>query len=116
MSPDLPHSSPPPLFTPEELPYPQGFDHLSTEERNNLFGEDQIKKPDFWGATVQSRAEDRLQPSVVRQSVAGPSTFDLRSALGLALIFGAVLIMTLPVPQQQLQSHPRCGITTGGKV
>ena len=127
MSADVPHSSPPPLLPPEEeMPYPQGFDlvsdHFSTEERNYLFGEDEIEEPDFWAATVQSVAEDRLELNVDRQTVAGPRTLDLPLAVGVALVlyillakvFEAVLILALP--QQRLQNHPRCGITTGGKV
>ena len=117
MSAAVRHSYPPPLRAPdEEMPYPPGFDlvtdHLSTQDRNYLFGEDET---DFWEANVQSDAEDRLELNVDRQTVAaGPGPLNLLPALGLALIVGAVLILVLP--QQQLQSHPRCGITTGGQV
>ena len=92
----------------------QGFDYLSNEERNYLFGEDEIEEPDFWEANVQSDAEDRLELNVDRQTVAGAPPLNLLPALGLALLVGAALILVLP--QQQLQSHPRCGITTGGQV
>ena len=100
----------------------QGFDYLSNEERKYLFGEDEIAMPpDFWAATVQSGAEDRLEHNVDivdRQTVAGSGPLDLGQVLGLAFLLGAALILVLPqqISQQQLQSHPRCGITTGGKV
>ena len=119
MSAAVRHSYPPPLRAPdEEMPYPLGFylasDHLSTEERNYLFGEDEILEPDFWAATAQSGAEDRLELNVDRQTVAQSRPLDLRLAVGVALVLGAVLILALP--QQRLQNHPRCGITAGGKV
>ena len=112
MSADVPPS---PLRAPEGVvPYPHGFDPLSTEDRNYLFGEDEILKPDFWAATAQSGAEDRLQLNVDRQTVAQPRPLDLRLPVGLALVFGALLLLAFP--QQRLQSHPTCGITTGGQV
>ena len=119
MSANFRHSYPPPLRAPdEEMPYPQGFhlagDHLSTEERNYMFGEDEILEQDFWAATTQSGAEDRLELNVDRQTVAQSRPLDLRLAVGVALVLGAVLILALP--QQRLQNHPRCGITAGGKV
>ena len=119
MSAYIPRSYPPPLLAPdEEMPYPQGFDLASephsTEERNYLYGEDKILKPDFWAATAQSGAEDRLELNVDRQTVAQSRPLDLRLAVGVALVLGAVLILALP--QQRLQNHPRCGITAGGKV
>ena len=106
---------PPPLRPPEGVvPYYQGFDPLSTEERNYLYGEDEILEPDFWAGTAQSGAEDRLELNVDRQTVAQSRPLDLRLAVGVALVLGAVLILALP--QQRLQNHPRCGITAGGKV
>ena len=109
------YALPPPLRAPEGVvPYPQEFDTLSTEERNYLYGEDEILEPDFWAATAQSGAEDRLELNVDRQTVAQSRPLDLRLVVGVALVFGAVLILALP--QQRLQNHPRCGITTGGKV
>ena len=119
MSAYIPRSYPPPLLAPdEEMPYPQGFDlvsdHLSTEERNYMFGEDEILEPDFWAGTAQSGAEDRLELNVDRQTVAQSRPLDLRLAVGVALALGAVLLLALP--QQRLQNHPRCGITAGGKV
>ena len=119
MSAAVRHSYPPPLRAPdEEMPYPQGFhlagDHLSTEERNYMFGEDEILEQDFWAATTQSGAEDRLELNVDRQTVTQSRPLDLRLAVGVALAIGAVLILALP--QQRLQNHPRCGITAGGKV
>ena len=79
-----------------------------------MFGDDEIAEPDVGAANVQSGAEDRLDLNVDRQTVAGPGLVHLGPALGLALLLGAVLVMVLP--QQQLQSHVRCGLTTGGKV
>ena len=109
------YALPPPLRAPEGVvPYPQGFDTLSTEERNYLYGEDKILEPDFWAATAQSGAEDRLQLNVDRQTVAQAQPLDLRLPVGLALVFGALLLLAFP--QQRLQSHPTCGITTGGQV
>ena len=110
------YALPPPLRAPEGVvPYPQGFDTLSTEERNYLYGEDKILEPDFWAATAQNGAEDRLQLNVDRQTVAQSRPLDLRLlAVGVVLVFGAVLLLALP--QQRLQNHPRCGITAGGKV
>ena len=113
-SPSPPDPSPPSLLPHEELTYPQEFDYFSSDDGNFLFGEDEIKEPDFRAANVHSDVEDRLELNVDRQTVVGPGLLDLGQALGLALLVGAVLILVLP--QQQLQSHPRCGITTGGKV
>ena len=119
MSAYIPRSYPPPLLAPdEEMPYPQGFDLASephsTEERNYLYGEDKILEPDFWAATAQNGAEDRLELNVDRQTVAQPQPLDLRLPVGLALVFGALLLLAFP--QQRLQNHPTCGITTGGQV
>ena len=79
-----------------------------------MFGDDEIAEPDVGAANGQSGTEDRLDLNADRQTVAGPGPVHLGPALGLALLLGAVLVMVLP--QQQLQSHVRCGLTTGGKV
>ena len=102
----------------EEVPYPQEFAYPLTEERDYMFGGDEVGEPDFWSKNVLDVAEDR-------QAVARPQPFDIRQAighpisqtLGQAIFFGVISVIILhAIIKPPLQSHPRCGITTGGQV
>ena len=121
MSADIPN----PYHHLEELPYPQEYAYPLTEERSYMFLEDEMEEPYSWYTNVLEGVEQRIGANVDRQAVAGPQPFDIRQAianpiaqtLSQAIFFGLISVIILhAIIKQPLQSHPRCGITTGGQV
>ena len=86
-----------------ELPYPQEYDYLWTEERDALNLE---WNPFKWFR----RAEDR-------QGVVGLSTLATAFAVGVAYT-GIILANSLlnPPERPKLENDAMCGITTGGQA
>ena len=84
-----------------ELPYPQEYDYLWTEERDALNLE---WNPFKWFR----RAEDR-------QGVVGLSTLATAFAVGVAYT-GFLLANSLLAERPKLQNDAMCGITTGGQA
>ena len=98
-----------------QLPYPQEFDYLWTDERNALdlhVGEEnEIWNPNFW-----------LQGASDRQGVAGYSPLVIGLLSGfLYTVFMLVGYWVNPGSRSlnetpRLENDEKCGITTGGQV
>ena len=84
------------------------LDPLSSAENSHLFGEE-------GGGLLPiiAGAESRLQLNIDRQSIARPRLSEVALLLG---VIGSLLAIAFLIPRPQLQSHPRCGLTTGGQV
>ena len=94
----------------EELPYPQEYDYLWTEERYSKFDGNGagVLSPSWWFR--QEEAEDR-------QGLV--SVNPLLVAVVVGVTFSAFLLLAPllnPLPRPKLQNDPMCGITTGGQV
>ena len=123
-----PHSYPPlsphqPSPHPEEVEFSQGFDELTTEEANYLYGKDETsttvpEDQGFWFKNIISDALERLKPKIDRQGIGGLPSLSPIETLAQTVLFvtviSAMVWFTLPSPQ--LHNHPRCGITGGGQV
>ena len=82
------------------------LDSLSSAEERYLFGEEE-------GGEGDVVAQNRVQLNIDRQSIAAPRPSEV------ALLFGAIgslVLIALLIPRPPLESHQRCGLTTGGQV
>ena len=82
------------------------LDSLSSAEERYLFGEEEEGNGDIV-------AQNRVQLNIDRQSIAAPRPSEV------ALLFGAIgslVLIALLIPRPPLESHQRCGLTTGGQV
>merc|ERR1712037_333946 len=88
-----------------ELPYPQEYDYLWTDERNEREEGNGILDPSLW-----------FQGAADRQGVAGTNPFAVALVVGIAYS-GLLLANTLlnPPPKPKLENDDMCGITTGGQ-
>ena len=94
----------------EELPYPQEYDYLWTEERYSKFDGNGagVLSPSWWFR--QEAAEDRQGLTSVNP---------LLVAVVVGVTFSALLLLAPlinPLPRPKLQNDPMCGLTTGGQV
>ena len=94
------------------------LDSFSSAEESYLFGEEEASYPtDFQlepiAGDVAAGAESKLGVNVDRQSIAGPGLSEVVLLLG---ALGSLVVIAFLIPRPQLESHPRCGLTTGGKV
>ena len=83
------------------------LDSLSSAEERYLFGEEEGGEGDI------AVAQNRVQLNIDRQSIATPRPSEV------ALLFGAIgslVLIALLIPRPPLESHQRCGLTTGGQV
>ena len=94
----------------EELPFPQEYDYLWTEERYSKFDGDGagVLSPSWWFR--QEEAEDRqgltsVNPLLV--AVIAGVTFS---------VFLLLAPLINPLPRPKLQNDPMCGLPTGGQV
>ena len=89
----------------EELPYPQEYDYLWTEERNSLQEGNGILDPSLW-----------FQGAADRQGIAGTNPLAVALVVGIAYS-GLLLANSLlnPPPKPKLENDDMCGITTGGQ-
>ena len=85
----------------EELPYPQEYDFLWTEERYAKFEEigARVFSPSWWLKDRQGVI--RLNPLLV--------------AIVVGVTYSALLLLA-PLVRPKLQNDPMCGIPTGGQV
>ena len=95
----------------EELPYPQEYDYLWTEERYSKFDENGVGvlNPSWWFRQKEEAAD--------RQGVT--SVNPLLVAFVVGVTFSALLLLApliSPLPRPKLQNDPMCGIPTGGQV
>ena len=95
----------------EELPYPQEYDYLWTEERYSKFDENGVGvlSPSWWFRQEEEAAD--------RQGVT--SVNPLLVAIVVGVTFSAFLLLApliSPVARPKLQNDPMCGIPTGGQV
>ena len=95
----------------EELPYPQEYDYLWTEERYSKFDENGVGvlSPSWWFRQEEKAAD--------RQGVT--SVNPLLVAIVVGVTFSAFLLLApliSPVARPKLQNDPMCGIPTGGQV
>ena len=86
------------------------FEEFSPAEDLHFFGEEVLLKI--------ADVENRLQDNVDRQSttIAGQSLSTGTLLLGAIYWLAIVIAIVFLVPRPPLQSHPRCGLTTGGQV
>ena len=89
---------------PEELPYPQEYDYLWTEERNSRYEANGILDLMQWFSNDRDR-----------QGIIG-TTGTLTAALVAGLVFSGLLLLVVLIPVPRLESDYKCGITTGGQV
>ena len=92
------------------------LDSFSSAEESYLFGEEEAGDPtDFRLEPIagDGGAESRLNVKVDRQSIAQPGLSEVALLLG---ALGSLVVIAFLIPRPQLESHPRCGLTTGGKV
>ena len=95
----------------EELPYPQEYDYLWTEERYSKFDGNGVGvlSPSWW-----FRQEEE---SVDRQGVTSVNPLVVAFVVGVT--FSALLLLApllSPLARPKLQNDPMCGIPTGGQV
>ena len=90
---------------PEELPYPQEYDYLWTEERNSRY-----KANGIWDLMQWFNDNDRD-----RQGIIG-TIGTLTASLVAGLVFSGLLLLVVLIPVPKLESDYKCGITTGGQV
>ena len=95
----------------EELPYPQEYDYLWTEERYSKFDENGVGvlSPSWWFRQEEEATD--------RQGVT--SVNPLLVAFVVGVTFSALLLLApliSPVVRPKLQNDPMCGIPTGGQV
>ena len=81
-------------------------DYLSSAEERYLFGEEEGDGGDIV-------AQNRVQLNIDRQSIATPRPSEVVLLFG---ALGSLLLIALLIPRPPLESHPRCGLTTGGQV
>ena len=94
-----------------ELPYPQEYDYLWTEERYSKFDGNGVGvlSPSWW-----FRQEEE---SVDRQGVTSVNPLVVAFVVGVT--FSALLLLApllSPLARPKLQNDPMCGIPTGGQV
>ena len=90
-----------------ELPYPQEYDYLWTDERNEREEGNGILDPRLW-----------LQGAADRQGVAGTNPLAVAFVVGIAysgLLLANSLLNPPPKPGK-LENDDMCGITTGGQA
>ena len=95
----------------EELPYPQEYDYLWTEERYSKFEGNGagVLSPSWWFGQ-QDKAEDR-------QGLASVSP--LLAAFVVGVAYSALLLLAPlvnPPQRPKLENDPLCGFPTGGQV
>ena len=83
------------------------LDSLSSAEERYLFGEEE-------GGNGDIVAQNRVQLNIDRQSIAAPRPSEV--ALLLFGAIGSLLLIALLIPRPPLESHQRCGLTTGGQA
>ena len=96
------------------------FDPLSSAEERHLYGE-QGGRPEQKDTMFKrnepfsfiDRAQSRVHFNIARQTIAAPSLSEVALLLG---AIGSLVAIAFFIPRPQLQSHPRCGLTTGGQV
>ena len=86
------------------------FEEFSSAEDLHFFGEEVLLKI--------ADVENRLQDNVDRQStlIAGPNLSTVTILLTVIYWLAIGIAIVFLVPRPPLQSHPRCGLTTGGQV
>ena len=95
----------------EELPYPQEYDYLWTEERYSKFDGNGagVLSPSWW-----FRQEE---DTVDRQGVTSVNPLVVAFVVGVT--YSALLLLApllSPLARPKLQTDPMCGIPTGGQV
>ena len=95
----------------EELPYPQEYDYLWTEERYTKYQEKSagVLSPSWWFG--------RKDEAESRQGVASVSP--LLAALVVGVAYSVLLVagpLLNPPERPKLENDPLCGIPTGGQV
>ena len=97
----------------EELPYPQEYDYLWTEERYSKFEGNGagVLSPSWWFGHPEDEAEDR-QGLVT-------SVSPLLAAFVVGVAYSALLLLAPlvnPPEKPKLENDPLCGFPTGGQV
>ena len=96
-----------------ELPYPQEYDYLWTDERNSREEGNGILDPRLW---FQGVADRQGIGNSISLAVAEINIFAVAIVLGFAFT-GLLLANSLlnPPLKPKLENHDMCGITTGGQ-
>ena len=82
------------------------LDSLSSAEERYLFGEEE-------GGNGDIVAQNRVQLNIDRQSISTPRRSEVALLVG---ALGSLVLIALLIPRPPLESHQRCGLTTGGQV
>ena len=96
----------------EELPYPQEYDYLWTEERYSKFEENGagVLSPSWWFGQEEGAEE--------RQGLV-TSVSPLLAAFVVGVAYSALLLLAPlinPPEKPRLENDPLCGFPTGGQV